>query len=94
MAIEVEPARGWRQVGEFIELPYRLHAGTRWVPPLRLERRVFLSRKLNAYFTHGEAEYFLARCGGKVVGRISAQVDFGYNRFHGARTGAVAVLTL
>jgi GNAT superfamily N-acetyltransferase len=90
--VEVQPARGFRQVGEFIEVPYRLHADTPWVPPLRLERRAFLSRRLNAYFKHGEAEYFLARREGRVVGRVSAQIDFAYNRFHGGRTGMFGFL--
>jgi GNAT superfamily N-acetyltransferase len=62
------------------------------VTPLKLERRAFLSRKLNAYFKHGEAEYFLARQGGRVVGRITAQIDFAYNRFHGGRTGMFGFL--
>jgi GNAT superfamily N-acetyltransferase len=92
VGIEVTSARGRKAVGEFIDLPYRLHAGTPWVPPLKLERRVFLSRKLNAYFSHGEAEYFLARRDGRVVGRITAQVDFAYNRFHGGRTGMFGFL--
>ena len=47
----------------------------------------FLNRKLNAYFKHGEAEYFLARRDGRVVGRITAQIDFAYNQFHGGRIG-------
>jgi len=92
--IQVQPARSFRQVGEFIDLPFRLHAGTPWVPPLRLERRVFLNRRLNAYFSHGEAEYFLARRDGRVVGRISAQIDFAYNEFHKSRTGMFGFLEL
>ncbi len=92
MAVEVTSARSHAEVGEFIDLPYRLHAGTPWVPHLKLERRQFLSRRLNAYFSHGEAEYFLARREGRVVGRISAQIDFAYNRFHGGRTGMFGFL--
>jgi len=49
------------------------------VPPLRLERRLFLSRRMNAFFTHGEAEYFLARRDGAVVGRVSAQINHAFN---------------
>ena len=60
--------------------------------PLKLERRQFLTRRLNAYFNHGEAEYFLARRDGRVVGRITAQIDFAYNRFHGGRTGMFGFL--
>ena len=76
-------------VKEFIELPFRLHATSpQWVPPLRLERRLFLSRRFNAFFKHGEAQLFLARRDGRVVGRISAQVDHAYNEFHDDATGA------
>ena len=73
---------GGRELKEFIDLPYRLHASQPlWVPPLRLERRLFLNRKMNAYFTHGEAEYFLARRDGRVAGRISAQVNHAFNEY-------------
>jgi hypothetical protein len=94
VGVEISTARGRSQVGEFIDLPYRLHAGTPWVPQLKLERRLFLNRKLNPYFSHGEAEYFLARRDGRVVGRASAQVDFAYNRFHRSRTGMFGFLEL
>lgn len=86
--VEIRPVRSRRDLREFIELPYRVHATSpRWVPPLRLERRLFLNRKLNAYFKHGDAEYFLARRDGRVVGRISAQVDHAYNRYHESAWG-------
>jgi len=64
------------------------------VPPLRLERRLFLDRRRNAYFRHAEAELFLARRGGRVVGRVSAQIDHAYNDFHGDRTGMFGFLEL
>jgi GNAT superfamily N-acetyltransferase len=57
------------------------------VPPLRLERRLFLSRRMNAFFGHGEAEYFLARRDGRVAGRISAHVNHAFNDHHGRRWG-------
>ena len=84
--------RGPRDLREFVALPFRLHAGTPWVPPLKLERYLFLSRRLNAYFKHGEAEYFLARRGQRVVGRITAQVDRAFNEFHGSRWGMFGFL--
>ncbi len=76
----------------FVDLPYRLHAGTPWVPPLRLERYAYLSRRLNAFFTHGGAVYLLARRDGRVVGRVSAQVDDAFNAFHGTRRGMFGFL--
>jgi hypothetical protein len=57
------------------------------VPPLRLERRLFLSRRLNAFFKHGDAQLFLAERDGAVVGRISAHYDDAFNEFHGNRWG-------
>ena len=86
-AVAVTPVRGWGDLRDFVALPYRLHTGTPWVPPLKLERYLFLNKRLNPYFTHGEAEYFLARRGERVVGRITAQVDHAYNAFHGTRWG-------
>jgi len=88
VALSVEPVRGGRARRAFIDLPYRLHAHhERWVPPLRLERRLFLSPRFNPFFKHGEAELFLARRDGRVVGRISAHIDRAYNDFHGSRWG-------
>ena len=88
MSVDVAPVRSRAERRDFIELPYRLHAnGTPWVPPLRLERRLFLSPRFNAFFKHGEAELFLARRGGRVVGRISAQVDDQFNDYHDTRWG-------
>ncbi len=76
-----------RDLRSFIDLPFRLHAGTPWVPPLKLERRLFLNRRLNAYFSHGQAEYFLARRDGRVVGRVSAQINHAFNEYQGKEWG-------
>ena len=87
MTVEVRPVRGLGDLRRFINLPYRLHAGTKWIPPVREERYLFLIQKLNAFFTHGEGQYFLAWDGGRVVGRITAHIDHAYNAFHHSRTG-------
>jgi GNAT superfamily N-acetyltransferase len=80
VAVEVNAVRGFRDLGRFIDLPFRLHANhPLWVPPLRLERRQFLSRRLNAFFSHGEAEYFLAVSNGAVRGRVSAHINHAFN---------------
>jgi GNAT superfamily N-acetyltransferase len=92
MSLDVRPVRGVADLHAFVALPFRLHAGTPWIPPLKLERYLFLSRRLNAYFTHGNAEYFLARRGGRVVGRVTAQVDHAFNAFHENRWGMFGFL--
>jgi GNAT superfamily N-acetyltransferase len=82
VGVEIRSASGRRDLKRFIDLPYALHANRPlWVPPLKLERRLFLSRRMNAFFTHGEAEYFLALRDGRVVGRISAHVNHAFNDY-------------
>jgi hypothetical protein len=51
-----------------------------WVAPLRFERRAFLDPRKNPWFATADAQFFLARRGGRAVGTISAQVDRGYQR--------------
>ena len=46
-----------------------------WVPPLKDEVHGLLDPKKNPWFGHGRARLWLARRGGTIVGRISAQVD-------------------
>ena len=95
MSVDVQPVASRRDLKEFIELPYRLHSTSGvWVPPLKLERRIFLNKRLNAFFSHGDAQLFLARRGGKVVGRLSAQYDDAFNAHHGNRWGMFGFLEL
>jgi hypothetical protein len=80
VSVEVRPVRSLADRRQFIELPFRLHAtGTPWIPPLKLERHLFLSPRFNPFFKHGEAQLFLARRGDRVVGRVSAQIDHNFN---------------
>jgi GNAT superfamily N-acetyltransferase len=92
MSVEVSAVKGLGDLREFVALPARLHAGTPWIPPLKLERYAFLNRHLNAYFKHGEAQYWLARRDGRVVGRVTAQIDRAFNEYHGNRWGMFGFL--
>jgi GNAT superfamily N-acetyltransferase len=95
VSVDVAEVAGGRDLKRFIDLPFRLHANhPLWVPPLKLERRLFLNRKLNAFFTHGEAAYFLARRDSRVVGRISAQINTAFNDHHDTRWGWFGFLEL
>jgi GNAT superfamily N-acetyltransferase len=85
--VNVRPVRGRRDLDAFIRVPFRLHRGTPWVPPLIMERREFLNREKNPFFAHGEAEYFLAERDGEVVGRITAHVDERWTQHNGGNDG-------
>jgi len=54
VAVDISAVRGRRDLKAFIDLPFAEHANHPvWVPPLKIERRLFLNRRLNAFFTHG-----------------------------------------
>lgn len=75
-ALTITPVTGKADRKAFIEIAYTLNAGDpNWVPPLRSEVAGAIDPAKNGWFSHAEAEYFLARRGGKVVGRISAHID-------------------
>ena len=96
VSVGVLPVRSRRDRREFVDLPFRLHGNgvSPWVPPLRLERHLFLNPRLNAFFSHGEAQLFLARRSGRVVGRVSAQIDFGFNAHQDNAWGMFGFLEL
>ncbi|MDP3240741.1 MAG: dATP pyrophosphohydrolase, partial [Reyranella sp.] len=72
----VTPVESKADLNAFIALPKRLYAGHKgYVAPLDLERREAFAPGKNPLFEHVEVRFFLARRAGRVVGRISAQVD-------------------
>ena len=74
--VRVVPVGGKAALKDFIDLPYRLYADNpNWIPPLKDEVRGLLTRGKNPWFEHAEAQLFVARRAGKVVGRISAHID-------------------
>jgi GNAT superfamily N-acetyltransferase len=86
--LRVRAARDRRDLKRFIDLPYRLHARDPiWVPPLRRDVKLLLSRTENPFFEHADAEYFLAERDGEVVGRIAAISNQLHNETHGDLVG-------
>jgi hypothetical protein len=74
--VRVTPVAGKKALAEFVDLPFRLYADDpNWVPPLKDEVYGLLTPGKNPWFEHAEAQLFLARRAGQVVGRISAHID-------------------
>ncbi|MCY7280343.1 MAG: N-acetyltransferase, partial [Sphingomonas bacterium] len=60
----------------FVDFAWQVyHDDPAWIPPLKAEVHALLDPKQNPWFGHGRAALFLATCDGRIVGRISAQVD-------------------
>jgi GNAT superfamily N-acetyltransferase len=75
-AVAVRPVLSIRDRHRFVRFPHRLYADDpNYHAPLDLMIWERISPKLNPWFEHGEAQFYLAFRGDRVVGRISAQVD-------------------
>jgi len=86
--IEIAATEGKTGLKQFIELPYRLYRNDpHWVPPLRIAVKELLDREKHPFYGEAEAEFFLARRDGQVVGRIAAVLDKAHNRFHNEQVG-------
>jgi GNAT superfamily N-acetyltransferase len=87
-SVEIRPVRSRRELKRFVKVPFRLHRDhPQWVPPLIFDRMQFLNRKRNPWFEHGEAELFVAMRDGEPVGRVSAQIDRGWDETQGGGDG-------
>jgi GNAT superfamily N-acetyltransferase len=87
VAVQVKPVdKG--ELEAFIAFPYELHRkDPLWVAPLRMDIRTILSTRDNPFWEHATAQHFLARSGGKVVGRISAIENKLHNEVHHDKVG-------
>ena len=76
MTIEIVPVTDKATLRRFIRVPFAVHQDDRaWVPPLLMEREQAFSAKDNEFVRRSQVRFWLARRGGRDVGRISAQID-------------------
>ena len=86
--LRVVPVLGDAALWEFIRFPWRIYQNDPyWVPPILSHQRQFLDPQHGPFFEIGEAQYFLALCGGRLVGRISAHVNRLHEVHHGPEAG-------
>jgi hypothetical protein len=86
--IEVVAVDSKKALNEFVELPFSLYRdNAHWVPPLRIAVKELLDRQKHPFYANARAEFFLARQGGRVVGRVAAILDGNHNQFHQEKAG-------
>ena len=74
--VSITPVSGKRDFKAFVDLKYRLYeSDPNFVPQLRSEEEELLTPGKNPFFEHARHQFFLARRGERVVGRISAHID-------------------
>ncbi|MEQ8820818.1 MAG: N-acetyltransferase [Sumerlaeia bacterium] len=86
--IRIVKCRTPRAVDVFCDFVYKLRGSEpRWVPPLRRDQRTLLDRLKHPFHDHAQVEYFLAKRGERIVGRIAAIENFAHNEVHNERIG-------
>src|SRR3954453_812221 len=72
----VRPVQTKKDKKAFVDFAWEVYKDdTHWVPPLKDGVHGLITPGKNPWFEHAKAQLWLAERGGKVVGRISAQVD-------------------
>jgi len=74
--LTIRPVESKKDKRAFVDFAWDVYRNDpAWVPPLKDEVHGLITPGKNPWFEHGKAKLWLAERGGKVVGRISAQVD-------------------
>ena len=74
--LKVSQVNGKADLKKFVNVTREVYKDDpNWVQPLMLERLDVLQAHKNPYFDHAEVAFWVAERGGKLVGRISAQID-------------------
>src|SRR5579875_1598706 len=86
--VTVRPVDTKKDKKAFVDFAWELYKDDpSWVPPLKDEVRGLITPGKNPWFEHARAELWIAERNGRVVGRISAQVDDLVQEHMGAGTG-------
>ena len=75
-SLSIRPVESKADRKAFVDFAWEVYRDDpAWIPPLKDEVHGLLSPKKNPWFEHARAQLWLAERDGKLVGRISAQVD-------------------
>ena len=74
--IEILPVETNKQLKQFVTFPFQLYKDSKyWVPPLIKDELETLDKSKNPVFKNAEADYFLAKKNGNIVGRIAVIIN-------------------
>jgi len=91
-AIDVVAVSDKKRLEEFLRVPWIIGTSSdpNWVPPLLDDYRRQLDPRKSPFLEHGEVQCFVARDGGRAVGRISVQIDRLFDQHWKGRDDGVA----
>lgn len=88
MSIDITHHRLGEDLDDFVQVAYEVYRDDpAWVAPLQAEIRDRLTPGKNPFFEHADCALFTARRDGKLVGRISAQIDQEHLKRHQDEAG-------
>jgi hypothetical protein len=74
--VTISPVQTRQDRKAFVDFAWEVYKDDpAWVPPLKDEVHGLITPGKNPWFEHARAQLWLAKRGGRIVGRISAQVD-------------------
>ena len=86
LTIELIDTTSKKQVDEFVRLPFKIYQdNSNWVPPILADIKLMLNKNKHPYYEHSDAEFFVARDHGEIVGRIGVLENKVYNKYHDKR---------
>ncbi len=84
--VELIDTSSKKQVNEFVQFHYDLYKGTpQWVPPFYADMNMMLNRKKHPFYEHSEGDFFVAKHGKEVVGRLAILENRPFNQYHQTR---------
>ncbi|MGB3841782.1 MAG: hypothetical protein WBL11_05020 [Bacteroidales bacterium] len=77
-----------KQLRAFIDFPHDLYEGDPYyVPELYISQRDLLNPNKHPFHKHAKVHYFLALNDNKVVGRLSAHINYSHNEYYKNKEG-------
>jgi len=93
--VTIRPVVSKKDKKAFVDFAWEVYKDDpAWVPPLKDEVHGLITPGKNPWFEHARAQLWLAERGGKIVGRISAQVDELVQDHMGQGTGQWGMLEM
>jgi len=72
-----------KEVNDFVKFPFQIYEGVeQWVPPILADIKTMMNKNKHPFYEHSDAEFFIAKNNGDMIGRMALLENTAYNRYH------------